>query len=110
VTTQSLSPRGAVLLGLLCIGVAAVPILSGLHLTPVKPTPGTPAWIALAVGLMFLFAGVTLLADAAAGGIWSKRRAAAKRAAGIPPGAVHPRSGNCHRHGGGLQLGRIRTW
>lgn len=68
-TTQSLSPRGAVLLGLLCIGVAAVPILSGLHLTPVKPTPGTPAWIALAVGLMFLFAGVTLLADAAAGGI-----------------------------------------
>jgi hypothetical protein len=68
-TTQSLTPRGAVLLGLLCVVLAAVPILGGLHLIPVKPRAGTPAWLGVAMGLMFLFAGVTLLADAAAGGI-----------------------------------------
>ena len=66
--TQSLTPRAAVLLGLLCIVVAAMPILAGLHVIPVKPTAGTPGWVGVGVGLMFLFAGVTLLADAAAGG------------------------------------------
>jgi hypothetical protein len=68
-TTQSLTPRGAVLLGLLCIVIAAVPILGGLRLIPIRPTPGTPGWIGIGLGLMFLFTGATLLVDAAAGGI-----------------------------------------
>lgn len=69
VSTQSLTPRGAVALGLVCIAAAAMPILGGLGLISVKPTPGTPGWVGVGAGLMFLFAGVTLLADAAAGGI-----------------------------------------
>jgi len=67
-STQSLTPRAAALLGLLCIVTAVLPILAGLHVIPVKPTAGTPGWVGVGVGLMFLFAGVMLLADAAAGG------------------------------------------
>jgi hypothetical protein len=67
-TRSQLTPRTALLFGLVCIAFALIPILAGLGIIPVKTSDGTPAWVAVGAGLLFLFAGAILLSDAAAGG------------------------------------------
>lgn len=56
-------------MGVVFIAFATLPILVGLRLIPVRPTDGTPGWVAICAGLGFLFAGAVLLSDAAAGGL-----------------------------------------
>lgn len=56
-------------MGVVFIAFSLMPILSGLRLVPVRPTAGTPGWVAISAGLMFMFAGAILLSDAAAGGL-----------------------------------------
>lgn len=56
-------------MGVVFIAFSLMPILSGLRLIPVRPTEGTPGWVAISAGLVFLFAGAILLSDAAAGGL-----------------------------------------
>ena len=57
----SLTPRGAVILGVLFIACGVMPILGGLGLIPLKPTEGTPGWIGVAAGLMFVLAGAAVI-------------------------------------------------
>lgn len=45
-----------------------MPILAGLRIIPVRPTSNTPGWVVVSIGLAFLFAGIILFSDAAAGG------------------------------------------
>jgi len=66
---SKLSPRGAILWGLFCVAISGLPILGGLGVIDLHPTPGTPRWIALAAGGMFFLAGVTMIVDGASGGI-----------------------------------------
>lgn len=66
---SQLSVRGAVLFGLLSIACSLIPILGGLGLLTAKPAAGTPGWVVVVSGLAFLFAGLILLSDAAAGGL-----------------------------------------
>jgi hypothetical protein len=56
-------------MGVVFIAFSLMPILSGLRLIPVHPTDGTPGWVVISAGLVFLFAGAILLSDAAAGGL-----------------------------------------
>lgn len=66
---SQLTPRGAVIFGLVSIACSLMPILGGLGLLSAKPTAGTPGWVVVVSGLAFLFAGLILLSDAAAGGL-----------------------------------------
>jgi hypothetical protein len=56
-----LTPRGALLVGLLfgACGVAA--ILSAFGLTPLRPTPGTPVWVAVSAGVLFVLGGAAVI-------------------------------------------------
>jgi len=66
---QQLSRGGAVAMGIVFIAAGAVPILIGLGV--VHPDVGTtPLWVAFAVGLMFVCAGLAIIVDyAIAGGV-----------------------------------------
>lgn len=70
--SQQLSPRGAVIMGLLFIACGAFPILIGLGvITPsnVGRDPA-PAWVIVATGLAFVSAGLAMILDyAVAGGV-----------------------------------------
>ena len=71
-TGQSqLTPRGAILLGLACVVMSAMPILGGLGVIDLKLTPGTPPWVGVGAGVVFLLAGITLVVDGASGTIGS---------------------------------------
>jgi hypothetical protein len=63
-----LSPRGAVVLGLLVIACGVAPILGALDLIPYRLTPGTPAWVGAAAGAIFIFGGAALINGYALGG------------------------------------------
>ncbi len=54
--------------GLFCAALAAEPILVGLGVIPIRPTPGTPGWVVVCAGFAFLFAGGALIVTAASGG------------------------------------------
>jgi hypothetical protein len=62
---QQLTPRGALLMGALFIASGVFPILIGFGVVTPAPraTPPPPAWVAIAVGLMFVFAGLALILD-----------------------------------------------
>ena len=66
---SKLTPRAAVLWGLFCVAVSAMPILGGLGVIDLHPTQGTPGWVGVAAGGMFLLAGLTLIVDGASGAI-----------------------------------------
>ena len=69
-TTESkLTPRGSVILGLACAAMSALPILGGLGVIDLKLTPGTPRWVGVGAGAVFLLAGLTLIVDGASGAI-----------------------------------------
>ena len=64
-----MTPRGAVIVGLLCVACGVVPILGGLGVISIKPTAGTPGWIAVCVGVLFvLFGAAVINGYAVAGG------------------------------------------
>jgi len=68
-TDSQLTPRQAVIFGSICIACALTPILAGLRMISTWPTAGTPGWVAVCSGVVFLFAGLIFLSDAAAGGL-----------------------------------------
>jgi hypothetical protein len=63
-----LTRRGAALLALVCLAAGAVPVLGGLGVLPIRLENGTPGWVAVAAGSMFLLAGGAFVVDALAGG------------------------------------------
>jgi hypothetical protein len=69
--SSNLSPRGALFIGLASAIVGVLPILTGLGVfVPDKVEPGTPAWVLVCAGLMFVVAGVTIIVNYAfAGGV-----------------------------------------
>jgi hypothetical protein len=64
----TLSPRAAIAFGLLAAACGLPAILGGLGLIPFHPTEGTPAWVAVAAGMMFVLAGAALIVGYAIGG------------------------------------------
>jgi hypothetical protein len=63
-----LSPRGAVALGLLVIACGVAPILGALDIIPYRLTPGTPVWVGVAAGAIFIVGGLALINGYALGG------------------------------------------
>jgi hypothetical protein len=58
-------------MGVMFIACALVPVLAGVGILPVRQSTHSdaPVWIAVSIGLAFLFAGAVLLSDAVAGGL-----------------------------------------
>ena len=55
------SPRTAVILSLLLFGCGLAPILAGLEVIPLRLTDGTPAWVGIAAGMVFVLAGMAMV-------------------------------------------------
>ena len=66
-----LTPRSAIVFGLVCVAASALPILGGLRVIDLKPAPDTPQWLGVVAGGAFLLAGITLIVDGASGAIGS---------------------------------------
>jgi hypothetical protein len=65
---SQLSPRGAIVTGLLFIACGLPPIMIGMGLlTPDGLDSQTPPWVAVCAGLMFSIAGVLIIVDYAVG-------------------------------------------
>ncbi len=62
-----LTPRGALIVGVLCAAGGIPAILSGIGAIPLKPTPGTPGWVAVCAGGMFVLAGAAVINEYAIG-------------------------------------------
>ena len=56
-----LSPRGAIMLGLLLAACGAAAILGALDIIPYPLTKGTPVWVGLAAGALFILAGAAMV-------------------------------------------------
>lgn len=56
-----LTPRGALIVGVLCAAGGIPAILSGIGAIPLKPTPGTPGWVAVCAGVMFVLGGAAIV-------------------------------------------------
>ena len=65
--SSQLSPRGAAIVGLVCLAAGVIPILGGLGVISIRPTEGTPGWVAVAAGAMFVLAGAAVIVGYAVG-------------------------------------------
>ena len=64
-----LSPHGAVVVGLFCGGTGALVILASLGVFgPARLSPGTPPWIGVLAGLVFVLAGLAVIVGYALAG------------------------------------------
>jgi hypothetical protein len=70
---SDLSPRGALAFGLLTIAAGLAPILGTLGVWPLPLTQGTPAWVGLCAGIMFVLAGLAVINGYAFGGLKDDR-------------------------------------
>jgi hypothetical protein len=78
-----LSPRGAVVVGLFCAGMGAFVIAASLGAFPSAPlTPGTPPWVGILAGLVFVLAGLAVIVGYA--------MARADHHGDLPPGTPLP--------------------
>ncbi|HEV3215329.1 MAG TPA: hypothetical protein VGZ27_06380 [Vicinamibacterales bacterium] len=59
--SSQLSPRSAILFGLAFMAAGVVPILAALGMLPVPLTRGTPAWIGVCAGLVFVLGGAAII-------------------------------------------------
>jgi hypothetical protein len=55
------SPRAALIFGLLAIVCGVMSILGSIGIIPMRLTPGTPAWVGVCAGLLFVVAGVMMI-------------------------------------------------
>lgn len=55
------TPRTAVVLGIIAILCGVYPVLVGLGVIHVRPEPGAQPWVAVAVGGMFILAGLAII-------------------------------------------------
>lgn len=60
-SNDKLTPRGAVVMGILFMAAGTYPVLAGFGVVPVNPSPGVPPWVILAVGSMFMLAGLAII-------------------------------------------------
>ena len=66
---NQLSPRGAVLMGLAFLAAGVMPILISLGVVPGALTEGTPAWVGMCAGLMFVACGLAVMLDYGLAGV-----------------------------------------
>ena len=55
------SPRTALIFGLLAIACGIAPILGSIGIIPMRLTPGTPVWVGVCAGMLFVVAGVMVI-------------------------------------------------
>jgi len=60
-TPTELSPRGAIVLALVLIAGGVAPILGALEVIPYPLTKGTPAWVGVAAGGVFILTGAAFI-------------------------------------------------
>lgn len=60
-TPTELSPRGAVMLALVLVACGVAPILGAIGIIPYPLTPGTPVWVGVAAGGIFIFAAAAMI-------------------------------------------------
>ncbi|HSU94145.1 MAG TPA: hypothetical protein VLI43_10585 [Gemmatimonadaceae bacterium] len=65
---SSLSPRGAVVFGIIAMLCGVYPVLAGLGVVHVHPAPGAQPWVAVAAGSAFILAGLAIINGYAIGG------------------------------------------
>lgn len=65
-----LSPRGAVVVGLICAALGGVIVLGGLGVVPLTPAADGPAppWVLVCAGLAFVLAGAAVIVGFAVAG------------------------------------------
>lgn len=63
-----LSPRGAIVLGIVAMACGVAPILGSLGIIPITLTSGTPPWVGVAAGSLFVLAGLAVINGYAFGG------------------------------------------
>lgn len=74
------TPRSAIVIGIIAMLCGAYPLLVGLGVVHVHPAPGARAWVAVAIGGMFILAGLAIINGYAVAG-------AAKPDGSLPDGA-----------------------
>ena len=62
------SPRTALTFGLLAIVCGVLPILGSIGIVPMRLTPGTPVWVGVCAGMLFVLAGVLMINGYVLGG------------------------------------------
>ncbi len=65
--SAELSPRGAVIAGLFFIAMGVFPILGALDIIHAPLTPGTPVWVGIASGVLFILGGLVVMNSYAIG-------------------------------------------
>jgi hypothetical protein len=60
-SSSQLSPRSAIAFGLLFMAAGVPPILAALDMLPLPLTRGTPAWVGVAAGLLFMLGGAAII-------------------------------------------------
>jgi hypothetical protein len=69
-SSSQLSPRGAIFTGLLFTAGGGVAILNSLDVIGLSAlTPGTPVWVGVCAGLVFIVGGVAVVLDYAVAGL-----------------------------------------
>lgn len=58
---NQLSPRAAIVVGIVFMLCGLFPVLAGLGVFHTPPTPGTPRWVVIAAGGMFILAGAAVI-------------------------------------------------
>lgn len=58
---NQLTPRGAIIVGVLCMIGGVYPVLAGLRVFHGRPVSGEPPWVIIAAGSMFILAGLAVI-------------------------------------------------
>jgi hypothetical protein len=58
---STISPRAALAAGLVAAACGVLPILGALEIIPLPLTPGTPVWVGVCAGVLFLLAGAAVI-------------------------------------------------
>lgn len=67
-SNANLTPRAAVVVGILAMLCGVYPVLAGLGVVHVRAAPGAQPWVAVATGSMFILAGLAIINGYAVGG------------------------------------------
>jgi hypothetical protein len=59
--SPQLTPRSAILFGLVFMAAGIPPVLAALGLLPFPLTRGTPAWVGVCAGLLFILGGAAII-------------------------------------------------
>ena len=65
---NQLTPRGAIIMGVLCIAAGLFPLLVAVGILHGRLAPGVPSWVGVAAGSMFILAGLAIINGYAVGG------------------------------------------